>query len=143
MQSHIWDCTVATIVKQKLFFIHLRLFLFYLSLSSLHFFLLSFSLCFANECALPMIVLYRWSWVVGCGLMCSGDFVGLGLWVWVCGSGFIGLHSVEQVLRGWRLQLQAPRVSKRRLVSFAKVHLNLPPNHGPKRHFFVKMGLLR
>ena len=99
MQSHIWDRIVATIVKQKLFLIHLRLSLLYLSLSSLHFFILSslFSLCallmwFTDECALPMIVLRRWSWVVGRGLS-SGNFVGLGLWVWVHRSVFVGLGS--------------------------------------------------
>ena len=96
MQSHIWDRIVATIVKQKLFLIHLRLSLLYLSLSSLHFFILSslFSLCallmwFTD---LPMIVLRRWSWVVGRGLS-SGNFVGLGLWVWVHRSVFVGLGS--------------------------------------------------
>ena len=31
--------------------------------------------------------------VVGRGLMCFGDFVGLGLWVWVHGFGFMGLGS--------------------------------------------------
>ena len=31
--------------------------------------------------------------VLGRGLMCSGDFMGLGLWVWVHGFGFVGLHS--------------------------------------------------
>ena len=50
---------------------------------------------------------------------------------------------MEQVLRGWQLRLQAPRVSERRLTSFARVHLNLPPNHRPERHFFVEMELLR
>ena len=91
MQSHIWDRTVATIVKQKLFFIHLRLSLFYLSLSSLHFFLLSSLsvlrrwVCSTDDCAPPM--------VMGRGLMCSSDFVGLDLWVWVHGSRFVSLGS--------------------------------------------------
>ena len=31
--------------------------------------------------------------ILGCGLMCFDDFVGLGLWVWVHGSGFAGLRS--------------------------------------------------
>ena len=90
MQSHIWDCTVATIVKQKLFFIHLRLFLFYLSPSSLHFFLLSFSLCFANECALPMVVGCGW-WFDVLRRFCGTGFVGLSSWVWVCGFEFMGM----------------------------------------------------
>ena len=40
-------------------------------------------MCSADDCAPPM--------VVGRGLMCSGDFVGLSSWVWVCEFGFMGL----------------------------------------------------
>ena len=99
-------------------------------------------MCSADDCALPMVVGCE-SWFDVLRRFCGTGFVGLSSWVWVCGSGFMGLHSVEQVLRDWRLQLQAPRVSERRLVSFARVHLNLPSNHRPERLFFVKMGLLR
>ena len=100
MQSHIWDHIVATIVKQKLFFIHLRLSLFYLSLSFLHFFLLS-SPSMLCRCVSPMSVLCRWlcsangrgSWSEVPWRFSGSRFMGLSSRVWVHGSRIVGLRS--------------------------------------------------
>ena len=76
-------------------------------------------MCSADDCALPMVV-GRGSWSDVLRRFCGSRFMGLSSWVWVCGSGSIGLHFVEQVLQGWQLRLQAPRVSERRLARFAR-----------------------
>ena len=103
MQSHIWDRTVATIVKKNYFLFTSgslsSIFLFPLSTSFFSLLFLCFVdvvrrwVCFVDECDLPMIVLHRWSWVVvWCALailwvwVCGFEFMGLGLWVCIRGS---------------------------------------------------------
>ena len=75
--------------------------LLYLSLSCLTSFFSLLSLCFAevvrrwvcsaNDCA-PTMVVGHGSWSDVLRRFCGSEFMGLGLWVWVHGSGFVGLH---------------------------------------------------
>ena len=95
MQSHMRPHCSYNCKRKIIFYLPQALSL--LSLSSLHFFLLS-SLSVIRRCGSPMSVLYRW--------LCSADghgssfdvfrrfygsgFVGLSSWVWVRGSAFCG-----------------------------------------------------
>ena len=110
MQSHMrLHCSYNC--KTKIIF-YLPQALSLLSLSSLHFFLLS-SLCaslmwFADECALLMIVLRRWSWVVvWCApvilwvWVCGSEFMGMGLWFWVRGSAICGASTSQSTSKSW------------------------------------------
>ena len=128
MQSHIWDRTVATIVKQKLFFIHLRLSLFYLSLSYLHFFLLSL----LRRCGSPMSVHCWWLWFAnGRGLWSNvlqrfygSGFMGLGSWVCVLWSKYFEVGSYDCRL------LVYPKGESQALPGYISIYLQIMDPRG-------------